>query len=160
MIIKRIKNNMKATFLSLAAFVVAASGVAAMGASPASAAALSGTCASNGYVKVGSKDIKLRTGVVTGSLDIYYSRSTGKNCAMAVATKNFGDRIHRTVAIKDYKNTRSWEGWDGGFYDKYAGPVVTSNSQRGRCIDAYAKFGVESDDAVYGEATITDQFCG
>jgi hypothetical protein len=164
MIIKRIKTNMRAALLSFAAFVVALSGVAAVSSTPASA--LSGTCASNGYGLVGQNAIYMTKGdgtkLRTGTLEVYYKSSTGKKCAMAKCSSGWCWNMYRVVAIKDGNNTAGWEGWDGGMYTSYAGPVVTSSSTRGRCIDVYAAFtqrAGDPDPEAFGVANLNNKYC-
>ncbi|MFB4273561.1 hypothetical protein [Nonomuraea sp. GTA35] len=97
------------------------------GAAPAGAA---GPCGSS-YSRVGVYSIS-RDGTRTGTLEVYYSSSTGKNCAL-------------TYGYGSYANTTSWKGvvisrgdgsgesYDAGNYKYYAGPVYVSAP--GQCID-------------------------
>ncbi|NJP92895.1 serine/threonine protein kinase [Nonomuraea sp. FMUSA5-5] len=98
-------------------------------ATPASAA---GPCGSS-YSRVGVYSIGVeKYGYRTGILEVYYSSSTGKNCAIT-----YGDG--------PYANTTSWKGVvisrgdgsgedsDAGNYKYYAGPVYVSAP--GQCID-------------------------
>ncbi|NBE93062.1 hypothetical protein FE391_07660 [Nonomuraea sp. KC401] len=116
-----------ATFLTGAA--VAASATMAMGAAPAGAA---GPCGSS-YNRVGVYAINHKVdGSRTGTLEVYYSSSTGKNCAL-------------TYGYGKYANTKSWKGVaisrgdgsgndsDAGEFTHYAGPVYVSAPNQ--CID-------------------------
>jgi hypothetical protein len=117
-----------ATLLSGAALVASTTLVA--GAAPASAA---GPCGSS-YTRVGVYPVK-RDGTRTGTLEVYYSSTTGKNCAL-------------TYGYGAYANTRSWksvvisrgdgsgEDSNSGEFTYYAGPVYVSAS--GQCIDVEA----------------------
>ncbi|MFI7131564.1 spore-associated protein A [Nonomuraea sp. NPDC050153] len=113
----------------LAGAALAASTTLVAGAAPASAA---GPCGS-GYSRVGVYSIGIeKYGYRTGILEVYYSSSTGKNCALT-----YGDG--------PYANTVSWKGVtisrgdgsgkdeDAKEYKYYAGPVYVS--ARGGCID-------------------------
>ncbi|MBN6055177.1 hypothetical protein JYK22_24790, partial [Nonomuraea sp. RK-328] len=112
----------------LAGAALAASTTLVAGAAPAGAA---GPCGST-YSRVGVYAIKRGDGTRTGTLEVYYSSSSGKNCAL-------------TYGYGAYANTRSWKGVtisrgdgtgkdpDAGHYETYAGPVYVSAS--GQCID-------------------------
>ncbi|GAA2871690.1 serine/threonine protein kinase [Nonomuraea rubra] len=115
------------TLLAGAALVSTTTLVA--GATPAGAA---GPCGSS-YSRVGVYNIGIeKYGYRTGILEVYYSSSTGKNCALT-----YGDG--------PYANTTSWKGVvlsrgdgsgrvsDAGDYKYYAGPVYVSAP--GQCID-------------------------
>jgi hypothetical protein len=99
------------------------------GAAPAGAA---GPCGSS-YSRIGVYNIGIQKyGYRTGILEVYYSSSTGKNCALV-----YGDG--------PYANTTSWKAvsisrGDGsgkdsnaGNFKYYAGPVYVSAP--GQCID-------------------------
>jgi hypothetical protein len=165
MIIKRLKTNMRGAVLAFAAFVVALSGVAAMNSTPASA--MSGTCASNGYSLVGTQPIYMRkadTTIVarTGTLEVYYKSSTGKNCAMAKCTGNWCFTMYRWVGIRPSSRDSGWDEIDAGNFSSYAGGVDTTNSTRGKCIDVDARFGGQSqpNDAGYGHTYLRNAYCG
>ncbi|GAA4928540.1 hypothetical protein HD597_004438 [Nonomuraea thailandensis] len=108
---------------------LAATTTLAATATPASAA---GPCGSS-YSRVGVYSIGVeKYGYRTGILEVYYSSSTGKNCALT-----YGDG--------PYANTTSWKGVvisrgdgsgkdaDADNYKYYAGPVYVSAP--GQCID-------------------------
>jgi hypothetical protein len=163
MIIKRIKTNARAIALSFAAFVVAISGVAAVGSTPASAA--SETCASKGYSVRGTYGIYQErndgTRVKrTGTLEVYYKKSTGKNCVMAQCFgTECGKTEYRVAAIRPSGQTK-WDEINAGYWDKYAGPAETLRSTAGRCIDVYARFGATTTDTTWGETQRNNVFCG
>ncbi|GAA1708756.1 hypothetical protein [Nonomuraea bangladeshensis] len=115
-----------ATFLTGAA--LAASTTMVAGAAPAAAA---GPCGSS-YTRVGVYPIKRGDGTRTGTLEVHYSSSAGKNCAL-------------TYGYGAYANTPSWksvvisrgdgsgEDSNSGTFTYYAGPVYVSAP--GQCID-------------------------
>ncbi|MEU6724063.1 hypothetical protein ABZ917_10160 [Nonomuraea wenchangensis] len=115
-----------ATLLTGAA--LAASTTLVAGAAPAAAA---GPCGSS-YTRVGVYPIKRGDGTRTGTLEVHYSSSTGKNCAL-------------TYGYGAYANTPSWksvvisrgdgsgEDSNSGTFTYYAGPVYVSAP--GQCID-------------------------
>lgn len=114
-----------ATFLAGATL---ASTVLVAGATPAGA---TGPCGSS-YSRVGVYAISRGDGTRTGTLEVYYSSSTGKNCAL-------------TYGYGAYANTTSWkrvtisrgdgsgEDTNAGHFKYYAGPVYVSAA--GQCID-------------------------
>jgi hypothetical protein len=166
MTIKRIKLNLKTTFLSLAAFVVTASGLAALGAHPANAAVLSTTCAGAGYSYIGSYGIysSMLKNARTGTLGVYYKSSTGKNCAQATCGNGYCFTMYRTVAIKPHGKS-TWDSVDSGNFQYYAGGVTTTYSTAGKCIDVYARFGEQGDvsgEPLYGSGSTprAGAFCG
>ncbi|MEV0199706.1 hypothetical protein [Nonomuraea sp. NPDC050691] len=118
-----------ATLLTGAALTVSTTLVA--GAAPASAA---GPCGS-GYTRVGVYPVKRGDGTRTGTLEVYYSSTSRKNCAL-------------TYGYGAYANTPSWKSvvisrGDGsgsdpnsGTFTYYAGPVYVSAG--GQCIDVEA----------------------
>jgi hypothetical protein len=121
-----VRTRKLATLLAGAAL---ASTTLVAGATPASAA---GPCGSS-YTRVGVYNIGIeKYGYRTGILEVYYSSSTGKNCALT-----YGDG--------PYANTTSWKGvtisrgdgsgkdTDADNYKYYAGPVYVSAP--GQCID-------------------------
>lgn len=99
-----------------------------MDAAPAGAA---GPCGSS-YSRIGVYSVSKGDGTRTGTLEVHYSSSTGKNCAL-------------TYGYGPYANTTSWkrvtisrgdgsgENTDAGRYTTYAGPVYVSAP--GQCID-------------------------
>lgn len=171
MTIKRIKNNIRKVTLSFAAFVVALSGVVAVGAinSSSAAAGTMVTCYSKGYgTPVASYPIYQRSTVSnaiiarTGTLEVYYKSSTGKNCAMAKCYgSGCGPSMGRTVAIKP-SGDANWDDVDQGMFAIYAGPVETDYSTRGRCVDVYARFGTSTaaTDDTYGSIYKSKILCG
>jgi hypothetical protein len=117
-----------ATFLTGAA--LAASTTLAVNATPADAA---GPCGSS-YSRVGVYAVS-KDGTRTGTVEVYYSSSTGKNCALAYgygAYANTTSWKHVTISRGDgsHKDT------DAGEYKYYAGPVYVSAP--GQCIDVVA----------------------
>ncbi|MGW6202096.1 hypothetical protein ACWF9B_00350 [Streptomyces sp. NPDC055089] len=72
-------------------------------------------------------------GKTKGYIDTYYSRSTGKNCAIARPVD--GVHLPREIRVKIGKSGSGWAALDGyqANFTKYAGPVYVSG--RGACID-------------------------
>lgn len=116
-----------ATFLTGAAL---ASTALVVGAAPASAA---GECGA-GYTKVGDYAIESQ-----GRLEVYYSSSTGKNCAITRdSNPNSGFKaVHISVA-----GASGWADSDSGSFTYYAGPVYVSAP--GKCIDVSVHIGTAS----------------
>ncbi|WP_329089483.1 MULTISPECIES: hypothetical protein [unclassified Streptosporangium] len=97
------------------------------GATPASAA---GPCG-GGYNRVGVYPIPAG-GARTGTLEVYYNSSSGKNCALAYGYGRYaGSKNRKQVAISLSGKT-SWADADNGLFVHYAGPVYVS--ARGKCI--------------------------
>ena len=95
-------------------------------ASPASAA---GECGS-GYTQVDSYAIGS-----AGTLELYYSSSSGKNCAIARdSSPGYG---HKAVYIG--LENKPWADVDSGNFTYYAGPVYVSAP--GQCIDVRGDVG-------------------
>lgn len=157
MTIKRIKLNMKSMMLSFAAFVVALSGVTAMNIANSESAAAAGPCKSD-YVRVGTYNMTA-SGTKTGTLEIYWSNSAKRNCAIARCYSfTCGDGVHRQVHIKRTGDT-TWNDYESGWgWSTYAGPVYSYPSA-GRCISAYAHFYTKVSDN-YGTANISGKHCG
>ncbi|MGW0807686.1 hypothetical protein [Nonomuraea sp. NPDC002799] len=100
-------------------------------ATPAEAAA--GVCGSS-YSLVGSYAIPA-TGTRVGTLEVYYSSSTGKNCALAVGYgSTYGVKNTKAVFIGIAGSTTGWTDSDDGSYEYYAGPVYVYAP--GKCITA------------------------
>lgn len=107
------------------------------GAAPASAA---GPCGS-GYNLVGSYAIPA-SGARTGTIEVYYSSGSGKNCAIAEGSgSNYGTKNYKVVGIS-VSGASSWTGYDSGLYSYYAGPVYVSAP--GKCIDLLGGVGSPS----------------
>ncbi|WP_435059685.1 hypothetical protein [Streptomyces sp. bgisy060] len=72
-------------------------------------------------------------GKTKGYIDIYYSRSTGKNCAIARPID--GVHLPRGIRVKIGKSGSGWAQLDGyqANFTKYAGPVYVS--ARNTCIN-------------------------
>ncbi|GHG13789.1 hypothetical protein ACFFSH_31075 [Streptomyces filamentosus] len=72
-------------------------------------------------------------GKTKGYIDIYYSRSTGKNCAIARPVD--GVYLPRGIKVKIGKSGSGWAALDGyqANFTKYAGPVYVSAPNA--CID-------------------------
>ncbi|MGW3390494.1 hypothetical protein [Streptomyces cinereoruber] len=72
-------------------------------------------------------------GETKGYIDLYYSSSTGKNCA--IARPMDGISSPRNIRVKIGKSGSGWADLDGyqANFTKYAGPVYVS--ARGSCID-------------------------
>jgi hypothetical protein len=121
-----VRTHKLVTILSGAALVASTTLVA--GATPASAA---GPCGSS-YTRVGVYPVKRGDGTRTGTLEVHYSSSERKNCAL-------------TYGYGAYANTTSWkrvtisrgdgsgEKTNAGQFKYYAGPVYVSAP--GQCID-------------------------
>jgi hypothetical protein len=110
---------------------------------PAPAGAATGNCPGtlieSRNLNVGGKKI--------GELDVYYDRSTGKNCARMNHAGSTWNKPHRTRAwIGICSETRpgggvchydrSTDAVDDDTYRFYAGPVTTKVSAAGKCIAA------------------------
>ncbi len=73
-----------------------------------------------------------RTGTRTGTLEVYYSSSTGKNCALTYGYGPYdGTTSWKRVTIS--RADGSGEHTNAGHYQYYAGPVYVSAP--GQCID-------------------------
>jgi hypothetical protein len=117
-----------ATLLAGAALAFTTTLVA--GTAPASA---TGPCGSS-YTRVGVYAIP-SSGTRTGTLEVYYSSSTGKNCALAYGYGSYyGTKTWKGVSIS--RADGSGEDVDGDYYEYYAGPVYISAP--GQCIDVLA----------------------
>ncbi|NUW42144.1 serine/threonine protein kinase [Nonomuraea rhodomycinica] len=113
--------NRSRTVAALAAVTVSAGLLAA--AAPANAAA--------NYCGASYRLLKTYKVEDAGYLHVYYSSSTGKNCAVTVgAGEHYGKRDGKSVWIRRTGGT-----WikDTGRYQYYAGPVYVKAS--GHCID-------------------------
>lgn len=113
--------------VTLLAGAALASTTLVMGAAPAGAA---GPCGSS-YSRVGVYPIP-KTGTRTGTLEVYYSSSTGKNCALAYGYgSNYGTTTWKGVSIS--RGDGTGYSVDADYYQYYAGPVYVSAP--GQCID-------------------------
>ncbi|MFI7230499.1 spore-associated protein A [Nonomuraea angiospora] len=101
-------------------------------AAPASAA---GPCGS-GYGLLTSYPIKSGD-ELRAYLDVYYSSSSGKNCAVTRATKFAGTPHSMGVGMS--RSGSTWVSDSSENYAYYAGPVYVS--ARGSCIDLWANDG-------------------
>ncbi|GAA3689144.1 hypothetical protein GCM10022224_063270 [Nonomuraea antimicrobica] len=111
----------------LAGAALAASTTLMVSAAPASAV---GPCGS-GYTRVDVYPIP-KTGSRTGTLEVYYNSSAGKNCALAYGYGSYnGTTTWKGVSISRGNDT----GYDvdADYYQYYAGPVYVSAP--GQCID-------------------------
>lgn len=98
-------------------------------AAPAEAAA--GACGSS-YTLVGSYAIP-QTGTRVGTLEVHYSSSTGKNCALAVGYgSTYGVKNTKAVYIGLAGPGVPWADSNSGSFAYYAGPVYVSAP--GKCI--------------------------
>jgi hypothetical protein len=115
--------------------------VALAGSPPADAA--SGNCAGS---LVESRNLNV-DGKKVGELNVYYNRSTGRNCArMNHAGDTWGKALITRVWIGICSETKPSNGTchydattdavDKGKYRYYAGPATTKASAAGRCIAA------------------------
>jgi hypothetical protein len=135
---RRVKRLLAAGGLvALAALALLAAG----GSSPAGAA--TGNCAGS---LIESRNLVVG-GKKVGELDVYYNRSTGKNCArMNHAGSTWGKKLKTRVWIGICSEREPTNGTchydpntdavDLGMYRYYAGPATTKVSARGRCIAA------------------------
>ncbi|MET8381680.1 spore-associated protein A [Streptosporangium canum] len=98
------------------------------GAAPASAA---GPCG-GGYSRVGVYAIPA-SGARTGTLEVYYSASSGKNCALTYGYGSYAGRVNQKQVGISLSGRSAWAGVDNGRFAHYAGPVYVS--ARGKCID-------------------------
>jgi hypothetical protein len=110
---------------------------------PAPAGAATGPCPG---VLIESRDLNVG-GKKVGELDVYYDRSTGKNCArMNHAGSTWGKPLLTRVWIGICSETEpnddvchydtNTDAVDKGTYKYYAGPAITKVSAAGRCIAA------------------------
>lgn len=112
----------------LAGASLAATTTLVAGAAPAGA---TGPCGSS-YSRVGVYAISRGDGTRTGTLEVYYSSSTGKNCALTYGYGAYADtKSWKRVTIS--RGDGSGEDTDAGQYKTYAGPVYVSAP--GQCID-------------------------
>ncbi|WP_406321601.1 hypothetical protein [Streptomyces sp. NBC_01637] len=80
------------------------------------------------------------TGTVYGYVHLYYDSSTGKNCAVNVATSAGGYGVYKPMTIILWEcaasdtncNNPYEEDYDQGSYSQYAGPV--SVTAPGHCV--------------------------
>jgi hypothetical protein len=125
-----------------AAAALALAVIPGMASAPASAA--SPSCGS-GYAFLDSYPIKgLDSGRTGGYVSLYYSGSTGKNCAIAMPISSWSGLVsHLDVQL----STASYPGYvDDGLdanYHYYAGPIYIP--ARGQCVDVggYFQYGGE-----------------
>ncbi|MEV4833917.1 hypothetical protein AB0K05_05305 [Nonomuraea sp. NPDC049486] len=114
----------------LAGTALAATTTLVAGAAPAGAA---GPCGSS-YSRVGVYAVS-KNGTRTGTLEVYYSSSTGKNCALTYGYGQYdGTTSWKHVTIS--RGDGSGADTDAGNYKYYAGPVYVSAP--GQCIDVSA----------------------
>ena len=112
----------------LAGTALAATTTLVAGAAPAGAA---GPCGSS-YSRIGVYAISRGDGTRTGTLEVYYSSSSGKNCALTYGYGSFANTTSwKRVTIS--RGDGSGEVTDAGHYKTYAGPVYVSAP--GQCID-------------------------
>ena len=115
--------------------------LALTGSPPAGAA--SGQCAGS---LIESRNLNVG-GKKVGELNVYYNRSTGKNCArMNHAGSTWGKKLmtrvwigicsEKTPGDKTCHYAPDADAVDKGRYRCYAGPVTTKASAAGRCIAA------------------------
>ncbi|MCO6010098.1 spore-associated protein A [Actinoallomurus purpureus] len=128
--------------IAVAATVALASSWAVGAAAPAYA---TGPCGS-GYTRIDVYDISTKSGVKKGSLELYYSSASGKNCALAYGVgSTYGTTTYKSVSI-----ARSGDYWtpDFGDFKYYAGPVYVSAANT--CIDLEGQIGSDADRVVNG----------
>lgn len=129
-------SRVKKRVLSITAALLLAAGVAVSVPATASAA---GPCGSSYGLLKSYPMYHIVDGSLRGYLSIYYSSVTGKNCAIASAAGiEVGVSRYRSVGI-EISGTNNMK-FDGGYYSRYAGPVYTPVSSRGKCITAWAFF--------------------
>ncbi|WP_127933522.1 hypothetical protein [Nonomuraea polychroma] len=76
-----------------------------------------------------------QSGTRTGTLEVYYGSSTGKNCALAYGYGAYANTMSwKRVSIS--RADGSQEDTDADYYQYYAGPVYVSAP--GQCIDVGA----------------------
>jgi len=153
-------NKTRMLFLSFVAVAFAFVGVIGI-AQPAFAA---GECGS-GYTRVGShamRDYENNGGdSYTGTLEVYWSGSAGKNCAIARCdSPNCGKTLFREVHIKRTTDI-SWNDNDAGWWKTFAGPVYSASS-RGKCIKIMAAFSSKAAGTTTGDkgAVTFSGYCG
>ncbi|MFE7779333.1 hypothetical protein ACFU5O_36835 [Streptomyces sp. NPDC057445] len=101
----------------------------------AASAATSGSCGS-GYTKVGSYPVTRSWEGTAGYIDVYYSRATGKNCAITRRISSLAGKAGGIWVCIDQSegNARDCDGGNRN-YRYYAGPVFVPG--RGQCIDVH-----------------------
>lgn len=148
-------NKMRLLLVSFVAVVLSVVGVVGM----SQPAAATGECGSS-YGRIGTYAITYN-GERTGTLEVYWSGSTGKNCAIARCYgASCGPGVFRDVRIKRSYD-KAWRR-DADWYNGYAGPVYTAKST-GSCIDVYGGMSLQSASggySYYGSRTLNDVFCG
>lgn len=151
--LKRFSRAKKRTLSFVAAVLLAAGFIVSV---PAAASA-AGPCGSS-YALVKSYPMyHVVYGDLRGYLSIYYSSSTGRNCAVATAAGiEVGVTRYRSVGI-EISGSYNMQ-IDGGYYSRYAGPVYTPVS-RGKCITAWAFFNTTGGSKL-AERWVTNAHCG
>ncbi|MEV4113796.1 hypothetical protein [Nonomuraea sp. NPDC049695] len=138
------------TFGVVAGALVAFAGMP-LGAAPAQAA--SNLCKDASYARVGVYKI-MYGGKHRGSIEVYYSSRTQKNCAVAVGVGDFyGRSNYKGVGIRVSGTTKgdNWAELDQAMYKYYAGPVFVKAP--GKCIDVYGVMATVT-------RTVTHKHCG
>lgn len=115
----------------LAGAAVAATTTLVAGAAPAGAA---GPCGSS-YTRVGVYAVSRGDGTRTGTLEVYYSSTTKKNCALTYGYGAYANTVSwKSVTIS--RGDGSGKDPNAGDFKYYAGPVYVSAP--GQCIDVSA----------------------
>ncbi|MGW0802611.1 hypothetical protein [Nonomuraea sp. NPDC002799] len=104
-------------------------------ATSASAATAASPCGS-GYSHVGSYAIPA-SGARTGTLQVYYSSSARKNCALTYGYGSYANKVNRKAVAIGLTGVSGWAGADNDLYASYAGPAYVYAP--GRCIDLRAQ---------------------
>ncbi|MGW1496419.1 hypothetical protein [Streptomyces sp. NPDC002402] len=130
-------NTLRKTVLVTSSLALTAAGVVATTSTTASATTRANYCGSS-YTFLKSWPITALSwtsdaGRTVGYIDIYWSRSAGKNCAIARPNNGIYNPNHIQVSIR--RTGTGWSGMDGlnQNYRKYAGPVYVSAPNS--CID-------------------------
>jgi hypothetical protein len=151
--------SVKLAKIGLAALALVGGSVVplAIGATPAEAASCGGRLIDSIAVKKGSRTY--------GTLKLYYSSSTGKNCARLDRVVNYGTKKGMILSL--YACGKGWSvskchrdfykvGQDSGQFGQYAGPVSVPG--KGRCIQVQA--GVQARDNSWANYNSPVFHCG
>ncbi|MFD9791402.1 hypothetical protein ACFWXK_10670 [Streptomyces sp. NPDC059070] len=99
-------------------------------------------------------------GKTVGYIDIYYSRATGRNCAIARPDNSVPNP--RRISVKIRRSGHAWrqyDGWgNGSNYTHYAGPVY--QSAPGACIDFAGGFSYNQGNGYQPWSEYTRKHCG
>jgi hypothetical protein len=97
-----------------------------------------GPCGSS-YILVGHYPIRNASGTELSYIDVYWSSTAGRNCAVNMGNSaTWGQTMFRAVGIALSSRGSGWDAEDRGNYAYYAGPVYSPYSV-GKCVDVYGQ---------------------